>query len=658
MLRRRRQPREPDLFARERPPRLVLRFVLTLSLTLALASAVILLVVRTFTISQAEQAATRHASLVAATLFQREVRASDFGGALKAERRSQLDRLFRTQVVANEIIGVSLVRNDGLVTYSTDHGLIGTHGSGRFASEAAAGTIVSRTATAQGAAQGTKVLETFAPVGLATGGRGAAVIVQSYEPIERDARKALLWVGGVLEGLLLVLFAVFVPLLSRVTRRIQAQIEKIHTQGFYDPITGLPNRAHLHDRLTLGIARATEERRQLGVLLLDLDQFREINDTLGHEAGDAVLRQTAARLSALADRTSFLARPGGDEFAVVFEYVDRTESVALAERLRGALEEPLNASGVQVAVEASVGVALFPDDGRDADTLLRHAEVAMYAAKEWRVGVVSYSPSVDPHDPQQLSLVAELKDAVARGELVPHFQPKVELASGCIVGFELLTYWRHPTRGLLPPGAFIPVAERTGAIRHLSRAVFELALRQLKDWERFDADLHVSVNLTAFDLLDRELPEHLAALTKKHEVDPRSICIEITESTVMADVDRSRSVLERLRAVGFRLSVDDFGTGYSSLAYLKNLPMHEVKIDRSLVSGIASGSQDRTIVRATIEMAHSLGLQVVAEGVETSAEESLLQQFRCDYAQGFLYARALPVAEIEEQLESWGRAAA
>jgi EAL domain-containing protein (putative c-di-GMP-specific phosphodiesterase class I) len=210
----------------------------------------------------------------------------------------------------------------------------------------------------------------------------------------------------------------------------------------------------------------------------------------------------------------------------------------------------------------------------------------------------------------------------------------------------------------LPPGAFIPVAERTGAIRHLSRAVFELALRQLKDWERFDADLHVSVNLTAFDLLDRELPEHLAALTKKHEVDPRSICIEITESTVMADVDRSRSVLERLRAVGFRLSVDDFGTGYSSLAYLKNLPMHEVKIDRSLVSGIASGSQDRTIVRATIEMAHSLGLQVVAEGVETSAEESLLQQFRCDYAQGFLYARALPVAEIEEQLESWGRAAA
>jgi EAL domain-containing protein (putative c-di-GMP-specific phosphodiesterase class I) len=241
---------------------------------------------------------------------------------------------------------------------------------------------------------------------------------------------------------------------------------------------------------------------------------------------------------------------------------------------------------------------------------------------------------------------------------VPHFQPKIELASGCIVGFELLTYWQHPIRGLLPPGAFVPAAERTGTIRHLSRAVFALALRQLKEWERFDADLHISLNLSAIDLLDLDLPEHLAALTREHDVDPRYICLELTESTIMADVDRSRTVLERLKAVGFKLSVDDFGTGYSSLAYLKNLPMQEVKIDRSLVSGIATGSQDRTIVRATIEMAHSLGLQVVAEGVETPAEEALLKAFRCDYAQGFLYARALPAAEIEAELESWGNAAA
>jgi EAL domain-containing protein (putative c-di-GMP-specific phosphodiesterase class I) len=254
--------------------------------------------------------------------------------------------------------------------------------------------------------------------------------------------------------------------------------------------------------------------------------------------------------------------------------------------------------------------------------------------------------------------VAELRDAARRGELVPHFQPKIELASGYIVGFELLTYWQHPTRGLLPPGAFIPVAERTGAIRHLSRAVFELALRQFKDWEHFEADLSLSVNLTAIDLLDLELPDQLAELAQTHGVDPRNLCLEITESTIMADVDRARSVLDRLVAIGFRLSVDDFGTGYSSLAYLKNLPMHEIKIDRSLVSGIATNAQDRTIVRATVEMAHSLGLQVVAEGVETTAQETLLRALRCDQAQGFLYARAQPAEKIEAALSSWGRAAA
>jgi EAL domain-containing protein (putative c-di-GMP-specific phosphodiesterase class I) len=275
-----------------------------------------------------------------------------------------------------------------------------------------------------------------------------------------------------------------------------------------------------------------------------------------------------------------------------------------------------------------------------------------------RLGVLAYSPADDPHDPAELSLVAELRGAAERGELVPRYQPKVDLARNVVTGFEALTYWEHPVRGLLTPGAFVPVAERTGAIRHLTRAVFDLAVRQLREWQKHDASLTVAVNLSAVDLLDLELADHLDFVLREHGVDAHNLCLEITESTIMGDVDRTHAVLDRLAESGFRLSIDDFGTGYSSLAYLKNLPVHEVKIDRSLVDGIAASPQDRTIVRATVEMAHSLGLTVVAEGIETREQQALLVGLGCDYAQGFLYARPLPAAEAEASLAGRGRAAA
>ncbi len=659
MSERRSTTREHGLFGVERPPRLVLRFAVVLSITLAIASALILVVVRSFTVTQAEQAATRQASLVAATLLRNEVESEDYARPVSPARRRELDALFRTHVVAHDTLGVSLVRTDGVITYSTDHRMIGTDGSAELAAEAAAGTIVSRTSTAPapGAPVGTKVLETFTPVAAIGTERGAAAIVQSYEPIERDARRALFWVGGVLELLLVVLFAVFVPLLSRVSRRISRQIQKIHFQAFYDELTGLPNRAHLRERLDLALARAGTGEQQLACLLLDLDHFQEINDTLGHDAGDAVLREMGTRLGTLVDG-DLLSRPQGDQFALVVEYTDEADVNALGARMRAVVEQPLVVDGVRLAIDGSVGIALYPRDGDDAETLLRHADVALHAAKARRVGVFSYSPAIDPHDPDELSLVAELREASSRDELVPHYQPKIDLARDEITGFEALTYWEHPIRGLLTPGAFVPVAERTGAIRFLSRPVFEAAVRHLRVWRERHGNLEVAVNLSAIDLLDLELPDHLDAILARHSVDARNVCLEITESAIMSDVDRSRSVLDRLAASGFRLSVDDFGTGYSSLAYLKNLPVHEVKIDRSLVSGIASSPQDRTIVRAAIEMAHSLGLTVVAEGVETGEQETLLRGLGCDYAQGYLYARPLPVSEIEGLLASRRRAAA
>jgi diguanylate cyclase (GGDEF)-like protein len=632
-----------------------LRFAVVLSLTLGLASAAILVAVHHFALSEAERSASRQASLVASALLQREVRPGDLGKPVSASRRRELDVLFRDHLLAADTLAVSLVGRNGLVTYSTDHRLIGARLSAALAAEAADGTIVSRTSTNRvpGAGAGTKTLETYAPVGPALHG-GAAVIVQSYAPIAAAARALQVRIGAVLEALLLVLLAICIPLLVRVTRRIKKQVDRIHYQAFYDDLTGLPNRAHLFERLTLAVRRAQEDGRQLAVLVLDLDRFREINETLGHDAGDTVLVETAARLRKAAGAERIVARLGGDEFAVVTEHRLEDDVETLAQELRAAVEPPLSVRDLQVALEGTVGIAFFAKDGSDAETLLKHAEVAVHTAKQWRVAGLSYSPAVDPHDPEQLGLVAELRDAARKGELRLHYQPKVDLASGAVVGFEALAYWQHPTRGLLPPGAFVPIAERTGAIRHISRAVLAGAIKQLREWDTVDPNSTVSVNLTAIDLLDVQLPRRLRTLLKRNKVEPRRLCVELTESTVMADPERAQAVLERIAATGVRISIDDFGTGHSSLAYLKSLPAHELKIDKSFISGLMVSRQDRMIVHATIHLAHSLGLQVVAEGVETQEVHNTLRTLGCNHAQGYLYSRPLPITSLRppETLEA------
>ena len=645
------------LFAEECPPRLVLRFAVVLSIALGLTSALILAVVHHFALSQAEHAATRQAGLMASAVLQREVSGKDLVAPVALSRRRELDAALRTYSVADGMVGLSLVRRDGLVTYSTDHRTIGTTTSGQLAAEAAAGTIVSAVSAwgSRTSGPGRKSLETYAPVGPDAHG-GAALIVQSYEPISGAARSLQLRVGVVLEGLLVVLFALFVPLLMRVTRRIQRQIDQIHRQAFYDELTGLPNRTHLFERLDLAVSRAVEQKRLLGVLLLDLDRFREINDTLGHEVGDAVLVTTADRLRSVVSEDRLLARLGGDDFVVVVELEQEADAMTFAERIRTTVEPRIVLDGMELAVDGTVGVAFYPADGRDAHTLVKHAEVATYTAKEWRSGVLGYSPAVDPHDPEQLKLAAALREAADGGQLKPHYQSKIDLATGSIAGFEALAYWDHPTRGLLPPGAFIPIAERTGAIRHVTRAILQAAIEQLRDWS--ETELTVAVNLTAIDLLDANLSRHLRGLLGKYEVDPSRLCIELTESTVMADPERAQSILARIAAAGVRVSIDDFGTGHSSLAYLKDLPVQEVKIDRSFIADMSVSRNNRMIAKATIQLVHSLGLQVVAEGVEDAQVHSELRGLGCDYAQGYFYSRPQPLEAVEELLASAARCAA
>lgn len=644
-LRGRRQDRA--IFETEQPPRLVLRFAVVLSLSLALTSAVILVVVHHFALTQSERAATRHAGIVASALLQREVTRQDFEGPVSANRREELDNLFSTYVLADDVTAISLIRKDGLVSYSTEHVRIGTRNSGAsLAAEASAGTIVSRvTEPRTSGGGGGKRLETFAPVSPGSS-TGAALIEQSYGPIENAARSAQLRVGVVLEGLLLVLLAIFIPLLMRVTRRIKSQIQRIHRQAYYDDLTDLPNRAHLFERLDLGVHRAAGHDGQLALLIVDLDRFREINETLGHDAGDMLLAETAVRLQAGIGADTIVARIGGDEFAVATEYASEKEVEALASDIRAAVEPPLTLGDVQVAVDATVGIAYFPGDGDTADSLLKHAEIALHTAKEWKVPLLSYSPAVDPHDPEQLGLVAALKTAAKEGEIRLHYQPKVSLRTGAVVGYEALAYWQHPTRGLLPPGAFVPAAERTGVIRHISRVVLAGAVGQLATFRDLGTDHTISANLTAIDLLDLKLPRRLEALIRRHGVDPSRLCIELTESTVMADPERAQSTLERIAATGVRISIDDFGTGHSSLAYLKSLPASELKIDRSFVSDMTISRQDRMIVLATIRLAQSLGLRVVAEGVETEDIHNALSASGCDYAQGYLYGRPRPAEEI------------
>jgi len=651
------EPRGSALFATERPPRLVLRFAVVLSVTLAVASALILLVVHHYALSQAERAAARHAGLVASAVLQREVTGADLTEPVPPSRRQELDSVLRRFGLAGEVIGLSLVRRDGLVTYSSAHGTIGTTTSGALAAEASTGTIVSSVSPAGSSALAAeeKTLETYVPVGPNTSG-GAALIAQPYEPIERSARALQLRVGAVLEALLIVLFAVLVPLLIRVTRRIQRQIARIHQQAFYDELTGLPNRTNLFERLGLAISRAAEEKRLLAVLLIDLNRFREINDTLGHEVGDVVLVEAGRRLQAAVGDERLLARLGGDDFAVVVEVRDEAGAMEFAEELRTAMEPPIEADGTHLAVDATVGIAFYPVDGKDAHTLVKHAEVATYTAKEWRSGVLGYSPAVDPHDPEQLKLTAALRAAAEEGQIRLHYQPKIDLATGAIAGFEALAYWDHPVRGILPPGAFIPVAERTGAIRHVTRAVLQSAVEQLRDWS--DTDLTIAVNMTAIDLLDAELADRLTSLLSEHGVSPNRLCIELTESTVMADPERARSILAGIADAGIHISIDDFGTGHSSLAYLKDLPVHEVKIDRSFIADMSVSRNNRMIAKATIQLVHSLGLQVVAEGVEDAEVHSELRGLGCDYAQGYFYGRPQPLEAVERLLSNREQAAA
>ena len=437
--------------------------------------------------------------------------------------------------------------------------------------------------------------------------------------------------------------------LENMRLAIRAREESITHLAFWDPLTDLPNRVQFANRVAAALAAGDAQQRQCAVLMFDLDRFKQVNDVLGQAFGDSVLKRVAQRLAGeCLDEGDVLARLGGDEFAVLVPGADDAAAGSKARRILRAFDLAFTVDAQPVDLGAGLGIALYPEDGRDVNALLTHAEMAMYVAKRRKVGAVRYESTLDTSSEASLSLMTELRRAVAANELRLYLQPKARLANGAIVGAEALVRWAHPVRGIVPPSEFIPFAEQTGFIREITGWMLEQGITWLARPEVRDLHWRLSINLSTRDLIDQDLAARLHSQLQRHRVDARRLCLEITESAIMDDPQRSQSTLAQLHALGVKLSIDDFGTGYSSLAYLQRLKVDELKIDRSFVSSMERDPGDAMIVRSTIELGHNLGLSVVAEGVETDHAWHMLRQLGCDEAQGYLIGRPAPAAQMTD----------
>jgi diguanylate cyclase (GGDEF)-like protein/PAS domain S-box-containing protein len=421
-------------------------------------------------------------------------------------------------------------------------------------------------------------------------------------------------------------------------------------QALHDGLTGLANRTLFRNCIDHAVKARRRTDARAAVMVMDLDGFKEINDSLGHAAGDDLLVEVGRRLKATLRTSDTPARLGGDEFGVLLPHANVRDALRAVERMQAAIATPIELQGLSLSLEASVGIALYPDDGKDVETLLRCADAAMYRAKEEKSGWTFYNRSCVRQDTARLTLMSELRVALDRRELVLYYQPKAVLASGEVHAVEALLRWKHPVRGFVAPDDFIPMAQQTGLIKPLTLYVIDEALRQCRSWQDAGLALAIAVNLSARNLLDADFPTQVAELLERRNVRPGLLEFEITESAMLVDPARTKQILEHLSAMGIRLSIDDFGTGYSSLVHLKRLPVSEIKVDRSFVMSMDEDEDDATIVRSTIDLARNLGLDVVAEGVESERVWEQLKALGCTAAQGYYLSHPVPGPELQDWL--------
>ena len=624
--------------------------------------------------------AGQSAQLVARLGVQPWLTPRDLHEGLSAQSIHTLDVQLRTRSVS-DLARIKIWSAAGRIVYSDDHTLIGRSlgADDDDLHDALAGrpdpaevvTPAPHTETAGEVGLG-RLVEVYVPLRFSASGppAGAFEIYLSYKPIAATVSHDERTIALVVFLGLALLWAILYRIVASASRRLHRQARENDRLARYDPLTGLPNRTLFRERVALAIGpvhthvrpvagakweplpdRARADGESVAVLLLDLDGFKQINDTLGHSAGDAVLREVAARLRAQLDPDTLLARLGSDEYAILHPQTCAPAravegALALAATVQAALQAPVTFDGVALNVEASVGVAVVPDHARDADELLQRADLALDRARTRRGGVEVYAPEHHRSGAERLALLGEVRPALERGEFALFYQPQLALRTGRVTGVEALLRWRHPTRGLVPPLQFISLIEQTALVGPVTLHVLDLALDQSARWRAAGLDLGMSVNLSARNLHDAALPEHIAALLGRHSVPAAALTVEVTESAAMADPATAVDVLGALRALGVGVSIDDFGSGNASIAYLAKLPVGELKIDRSFVTPMCASPRDEAIVRTTIDLARHLDLHVVAEGIETPDVCDRLAAMGCDTGQGFLISRPAPADEL------------
>jgi diguanylate cyclase (GGDEF)-like protein len=455
-------------------------------------------------------------------------------------------------------------------------------------------------------------------------------------------------------GILVAWVAVWVALIlaTVVTRRLNAQTDALRYQATHDALTGLSNRTSLNEKIDKAIRAVGHGERRVALITLDIDRFKEVNDTLGHHVGDQLLKAVGERLATTLRESDTVARVGGDEFALLLPIAELAHIDLVVNKVSQILSEPFVIEDMSLEMDATLGVSMYPDNSRDAVELVSHADVALSEARRLGERQMRYDESYDPNSVERLTLMNDLWRAARRGQFFLCYQPKVDLRSQRVVGMEALLRWQHPKNGLVPPDKFIPLAERTRAIHSISDWVLNEAMRQCAEWRADGLEMPISVNLSARMVQDTNLPEQVAQVLARHGLGAEHLVLEITETAVVSDPERALRVLDALDAMGVRLSIDDFGTGYTSLAQLKRLPVDEVKIDRAFVMNILRDANDATIVRSIIDLARNMQLVVVAEGVEHRKVLDALSELGCDVVQGYYYSRPLPAADIVHWLRA------
>jgi diguanylate cyclase (GGDEF)-like protein len=574
-----------------------------------------------------------------------------------------LDQQLSARSVTQDLARIKIWNSHYKVIYSDDHSLIGRtlppsddllHALAGRPDDADVVTPRLHTETASEVGLG-ELVEVYVPLRFASSGppEGAFEIYLSYRPIASALASDKRTIALLVAIGLALLWAILYRIVARASRRLRRQSRENYRLARYDQLTGLPNRTLFIERVTNAVRQESRNDGAVAVLLIDLDHFTEVNNTLGASNGDELLREVARRLRDELPGESLAARLGGDEYAVLCQRAQGIEAaLRIAAAVQGSLEAPVSLDGVALNVEASIGVAVMGEHANDPDALLRRADAALAHARSRSSRLEVYSPACDQFDATGLVLLGQVRSALERGEFIVYYQPKVDMQSRRIIGVEALVRWQHPEHGLLPPMRFIGLIEQTALVGPLSLHVIEQALGQLVAWRSSGINLELSVNLSARNLIDPELPGQIGALLEQHGVPAERLIVEVTESAAVIDRGRAVAGLEALRASGVGVSIDDFGTGNASIEYLATLPASEIKIDRSFITDIPEDRRSEAIVRSTIELARNLGLTVVAEGIESEAAMVHLATLGCHVGQGYFISRPLPADQLARQLQA------